>query len=282
MAILSDTFLLTIITIVISTLIIAFIKRIHIDRCLKGFENDYAIIYMKNGDTYEGKLGTANTGLEVLFDVETPSDSSKMSYIIYKEEYVNVLYIARDHKKMNARNKKQRVRELKKAYHPKLFRRILRRISNFFKILKDALMEIFTQLSGKIKTGAANYAGQEKYALKVNKELVNIMDTSYNPILEKYIGNLVAADIKNAADTQSLVGILKDYSSQYIELWDVRLKIEDDEMLCDMLLPTSSSRVRNIAEVLDKFTLSSIDFHVKAYDKYFKNLNRPNKGKKNN
>ena len=66
-AVFEDTFLLTIILIVVSTLIIAFIKKVHIDKSLKGFRDDYVHTVMHDKTVISGKLDVKNTGIELLF-----------------------------------------------------------------------------------------------------------------------------------------------------------------------------------------------------------------------
>lgn len=282
MSFFEDTFLLTILIIVLSTFVIAFIRRIHVDRCLKEFRNDYVVITLKDGRILEGKLDTANTGIELIFPVHDANLSNGMSYIMYKDEYPQIQLISRYHDQMDPRNAKSRSRALQRAYHPGIFQRTRRHISNFFKTLKDAMMEIFTQLSGKIKSGGTGmYAGQEKYAQKVNQELVDMMDSSYNPLLEKYIGNYVIAESIQGSEPIQYRGILKDYTAHYIELWNVEMPTDNDEIsLCDILLPVHSGKIRHVGERVDKFNLKNMNYSIQQYTSHFRRQNRRRNRKK--
>ncbi len=277
-AILQDTFLLTIIIIVASTLIIATIRRVHIDRCLKGYEDDMVRIFLHDGTKIAGKLDAASTGLELLYQINDADETNgQMSYILYKEEYSKIALLVRYYGDMNDKNLKRRNRAMIRAYHPGPWQRFMRHIGNFFKTIKDAIMEIFTQLSGKLKsvgdTGAV-YAGQEKYAKQLNKELVDIMDSEYNPILEKYIGNVVVVDAKMGDKIQKLTGVLKDYTSQYIEIWDVDLPMDNDHRRCDILVPTAFGRVRHVGEMVEQFNLMDLSFDIRRYKKTVRSLTR--------
>ena len=284
-AIFEDTFLLTIILIVLSTLIIAFIKRVHIDKSLKGFRDDFVNVIRHDKSMLRGKLDVKNTGMELLYKMDgDESDHSELSYIIYKAEYPTVAYIARYAKDMNAKNAKRRQKAMKRAYHPNIFRKIGRGINNFFRTIKDALMDIFTQLSGKITSMSGNTAVTQSssYTTKINQEIVNTMDTSYDPILEKYIGNVVVAEVKQGEELFKVTGVLKEYTAKYYELWDVDLPGDNDTERCDILLPTATSRVRHVGEQVPKFNLKELSFDVKGYDRHLKKLTSRKTLKKRN
>lgn len=285
-AIFEDTFLLTIILIVLSTLIIAFIKRVHIDKSLKGFKDDFVNVFMHDKQISAGKLDVANTGIELIY--KTSKDNivdNELSYIIYKTEYTKIALIARYAKDMNERNKHRRVRAMKKAYHPNLLRKILRGINNFFRTLKDALMDIFTQISGKFTTlneGNAAVGQSTTYTKKINQELINTMDSSYDPILEKYIGNVVIAEVTYGDALFKVTGVLKDYSSKYYELWDVDLSVDDLNERCDVLIPVATSKIRHVGEQVERFNLMDMNFDIRNYNRYIKSLTSRKTLKKRN
>ncbi|MCK5129827.1 MAG: hypothetical protein KAQ68_08250 [Clostridiales bacterium] len=285
-AIFEDTFLLTIVLIVASTLIIAFIRRVHIDKSLKGFKDDYVNIFMHDKTESIGKLNVANTGIELLYRVtDTQKHTKEMSYIIYKAEYKNIAFIARYAKDMNQKNQKQRATKMKRAYHPNLLRRLGRSINNFFRTIKDAMMDIFTQLSGKLTTisgGSAAVNQSTAYSKKVNQELVGTLDASYDPILEKYIGNVVVAEVTYADEVIKVTGVLKEYTSKYYELWDVDLSTDDFDARCDVLLPVSTCKVRHVGELVEKFNVMDMSFDIKKYNRHLKSLTSRRTRKKRN
>ena len=285
-AIFEDTFLLTIILIVISTLIIAFIKRVHIDKSLKGFKDNFVHVFMMDKSELSGKLDVANTGMELLYKItDSKKVSNEMSYIIYKAEYTNIALLARYAKDMNDKNSRRRKKQMKRAYHPNIPRRIGRGINNFFRTLKDAMMDIFSQLSGKFTTlSGANTAVTQSsvYTAKVNQELVNSMDSSYDPILEKYIGNVVVAEAKYGDEQFKVTGVLKDYTAKYYELWDADLSIDGTVDRCDVLLPTATCKIRHVGEQVERFNLMDMSFDIKKYDRYIKSLTSRRTLKKRN
>jgi hypothetical protein len=271
-----DTFLFTIVLIVLSTLIIAFIKRVHIDRLLKGFRDDFVNVFLQDKSIYAGKFDVANTGMEVVYKMEEKlSTLGELSYIIYKSEYNNIAFIVRYEKDMGSKNKNARHKQMKRAYHPTIIRKAGRGINNFFRTLKDALMDIFTQLSGKMATineGNTAVTQSTVYTKKINQELVNTMDSSYDSILEKYIGNVVVAETKYDNKDLKITGVLKDYSSKYYEIWDVDLSIDGKGERCDVLLPTATSKIRHVGEQVEKFNLMDLNFDIRKYNRYLRGL----------
>jgi len=120
-AIFDSSFLITVALIVISTLVIAFIKHLKKDKCIKSFKSDMITVYFNDGKNIKGRLDVENTGSE--FIIEHPDDEIKRSYILYKEEYPNVRFFVRYHNDLDERRTKERLRVLKKTYHPNIFRR---------------------------------------------------------------------------------------------------------------------------------------------------------------
>lgn len=264
-----DTFLLTILIIVLTTLLASYIRRISKDKCLKSFEGYYVTVELADGKTYTGKLEVENTGLEIIYRESAEEDGvQKMSHIFYKDELPLITAILRYHDQLTGKNSRKRQATLKKTYHPNLFRRICRKISNLVKLIKDSLIEIITILSGKFKTTYPNslLSGNEKYTNKLNQEMINTIDASYEPLLEKYIGHIVVAQLKNSDENVFLTGILKDYTQNFIELLEVSYT---DSQTCDMVLPRRICSIRGLSESYKNYSIFSFDFDIKNYKKFF-------------
>jgi hypothetical protein len=186
---------------------------------------------------------------------------------------------------MNEKNHTRRARTMKKAYHPSFMRRLGRSINNFFRTIKDAMMDIFTQLSGKLTSISGENSMVNKstsYTKKINQELVSAMDSSYDPILEKYIGNVVVAEVTYDDSLIKMTGVLKDYTAKYYEIWDVDLSVDDTEERCDVLLPAATCKIRHTGEMVEKFNLMDMTFDIKKYNKYLKSLtSRKTRNKRN-
>ena len=268
-ALFDSSFLITVALIVFSTLLIAFIKHMKKDKCIKSFKSDVVTVYFNDGKNIMGRLDVENTGSELI--IEHPDDGIKRSYILYKEEYLNVRFFVRYHNDLDDRRKKERLKVIKKTYHPNIFRRIGRVINIFFKIINDSMMEIFTALSGKLKTSSSSYTTSEKYVTNISKEGVASMDTTYEPLLEKYIGNKVVCQHSHNGKIYEIRGILKDYTGRYMELLDVDFAAEGLKISkADLVLPRKTNKVRNLGEdAIKLFTLPET-FNLNWYKKSVK------------
>ena len=133
------------------------------------------------------------------------------------------------------------------------------------------MMEIFTALSGRIKTTNASYASNEKYVANVNKEVVSSVDDTYNPLLEKYIGNLILCTHTYNNKEYAVHGILKEYTGEYLELLDAELKADDISItMADLVLPRTANKVRSLGEeAVPKFSLPKA-FNLNLYKKKLK------------
>lgn len=264
-----DTFLLTILIIIVTTLLASYIRRITKDKCLKSFEGYMVTIELADDKFYTGKLDVENTGLEVIYRESAEEEGVlKMSHILYKEEYPLITAILRYHDQLTGKNRKKRQTTLKKTYHPNFFRRVCRKLLNLVKLIKDSLLEIATTLSGRLKSTNPNsfLASNEKYTNKLNQEVVNTIDASYDPLLEKYIGHTVVAQIKHPDKTSFLTGILKDYTQNFVELLEV---VYNDGRTCDMVLPRRICSIKGLSENYKNYSIFSFDFDIKNYKKFF-------------
>jgi small nuclear ribonucleoprotein (snRNP)-like protein len=268
-----DTFGFTILIIVLTTLIASYIRRITRDKCLKSFEGYVVTLELADGAAYSGKLEVESTGMEVIYRESIVDDGIlKMSHIVYKDEYKVLNAILRYDDELTEKGRKRRMAALKRTYHPNLFRRIKRKTINFFKLIKDSLMEIMNTLSGKLKSANPDniLAGNEKYTNRINQEMVNTIDASYDPLMEKYIGNIIIVEIKQGAESRKLTGILKEYTQNYIELLEV---MYTEGRLCDAVLPRRICSVRGLSESQKDYSIFCLDFDIKKYKKYFSRIN---------
>ncbi len=262
-------FLITVAFIVISTLFLAFIKHIKKDKCIKSFKSDVVTVYFNTGESIKGRLDVENTGSE--FIIDTTVKNEKSSYILYKEEYPNVRFFVRYHKDLDSKRKRDRVKVIKKTYHPNIFRKMGRGINIFFKIIRDSLTEVFSALSGRLKTASTSYATSETYMKKVNTEAVSSIDATHNPLLEKYIGNKVVIDHIFNSKEYEIVGILKDYTGEYLEILDADFVSEEITLQnADLILPRSNNKVRHLGENAIKPFKFPDTFDLDIYKRHIK------------
>jgi len=203
------------------------------------------------------------TSSDLIADIEAgkglaSEKSGKLySYILYKTEFARIAALIRYHKNLSEKDKIRRKSDIEKTYHPSRARRIKRRLMNMLKMLKDSMMEIFGVLTGHISKQNVSQKitpTEINQTTRVQKELVNTIDAAYDPLLEKYIGNLVILEFNLNNTPVVLRGILKEYTSEFIELLDIVIKTERDdaEASADIIVPRKLATIRGVGEIAEK------------------------------
>ncbi|MHC4946280.1 MAG: hypothetical protein ACYTG7_24975, partial [Planctomycetota bacterium] len=198
------------------------------DRCLKHFEGFPITLECKDGRRYRGNLDAENNGLEIFYHDEERegADSPRESFLLYQGEYAQLQALVSYPELLNERQQNWRKRAIKHAYAPGLFRRLRRRIRNFYAAIKDALSEAFMLILGRMKTvgpQAEVLSSQEKHVNKMGLEVVGaVAAASFDPILERQIGKRVLAEVVGSNNQKQYhEGFLREYSKDFIELQDV-------------------------------------------------------------
>ncbi len=189
-----DPFFITIIFIALAAIVAAFIRRTALNKCLKDFADFVVTLEIASGQTVLGKLRLENTGLELVYQEKhtNPAGHTEASQILYKHEYPTIQALIRFHDDLTEQGKELRENQLKRTYHPGPLQRLARKIKNVFKTIRDSIVEILNLLISHAKKAspvAATMTGQDKYVSQMKKELVGSVGTSYEPLLERYIGH---------------------------------------------------------------------------------------------
>jgi len=251
-------FTITVVFIVLSTVVAAFVRGRCRDKCLKDFEDDTVTFQAQGGKEVRGRLRVENTGLEFIYKT-THKDSDghdENSFILYKNEFSGITALIRFHGELSEANRKQRDKELRRTYHPTILRRLKRKILNVFKTIKDSVMEVVNLLISQAKKtspAGAMLSSQDKYVSRMKQELISSPGTSYEPLIERYIGHKVVMDMNKADKTFEYCGVLKDYTAEFIEIMDVDYKIKEDQAprKADLIVPRKYGIIRHLAEHLE-------------------------------
>jgi hypothetical protein len=246
---------ITIIFIVLAAVMGAFIRRICKDKCLKDFSRNMVTLQETSDKVVWGKLRVENTGLEFIYPEKHKDKDGhdETSYILYKYEYPNIAALIRFHDELNERNREERQKELKKTYHPTLLRRTKRKIKNIFKTVRDSVMEIVNLLISQAKKtmpAGKMLTSQDKYVTQMKQELVGSVGTSFEPLLERYIGHKVVLDVVKSDKSFEYCGVLKEYTAEFVEIMDVNYKIKEDQPArkADLIVPRKLGVVRHLGE----------------------------------
>ncbi|NLC69156.1 MAG: hypothetical protein GX754_10355 [Clostridiaceae bacterium] len=202
-------------------------------------------------------LSDLAAGIEAGKGLSSKKPGKLYSYILYKTEFARIAALIRYHKNLSDKDKIARKVDIERTYHPSRPRRIKRRFMNMLKMLKDSLMEIFSTITGHLSKQNISQkitAAEIGQTTKVQKEIINTIDAAYDPLLEKYIGNHVIVEF-NLNDTPVVLkGILKEYTSEFIELLDILIKTEldDAETPADIIIPRKLAIIRGVGEKSEK------------------------------
>ncbi len=250
-----DAFAITVIFIVLSTLIAALIRGRKRDKCLKDFSDNMVTIYKTNGNAISGKLRVENTGMELTFNrsLEDSHGPQKTSYILYKYEFPNIQTLIRYHAHLSEQNKRQRQEQLQKTYHPTATRRFQRKIQNLFKTIRDSIAEVVNLLISRAKkttTVGTTLTSQDKYVAQMKSELMGSVGTSFEPLLERYIGHKVVLELIKGDKLVEYSGVLKDYTADFLEIMDVDYEepAQASAKKADLVVLRKYGLIRNLAE----------------------------------
>jgi hypothetical protein len=250
-----DTFAITIVFIVLTTFVAAFIKKRSRDKCLKDFSENLVTLEETGGKIIWGKLSVENTGLELIYPTKHKDKKGhdETSYILYKYEYPNIQALIRYHDELSESNKKEREKELKGTYHPTLLRRFKRKIQNVFKTVRDSVMEVVNLLISQAKKGTpagAVLTTQDKHVSRIKQELIGSAGTSFEPLLERHIGHRVVLELNKGDKIFEYPGVLKDYTAEFVEVMDVNYQVKEDQPVrkADLVVLRKYGVIRHLGE----------------------------------
>lgn len=208
-----------------------------------------------SGKTTKGKLRVEHTGMELTYLTKHKDKNGhdEASYILYKYEYPNIQTLIRYHDELSERSKKEREKELKRTYRPTLLRRLRRKIGNVFKTIRDSVMEVVNLLishAKKTTPAGAMLTSQDKYVSRIKQELAGAAGTSFEPLLERYIGSKVVLELLKGDKMLKYPVVLKDYTAEFIEVMDVEYRIKEDQKTrkADLVIPRKYGIIRHLGE----------------------------------
>jgi len=134
-----------------------------------------------------------------------------------------------------------------------LLRRMKRKTLNVFRTLRDSVMEVVNLLISQAKKATpagAVLSSQDKYVSQMKQELLSSAGTSYEPLLEKYIGHRVVLELLKGDKVIEYWGVLKDYTAEFIEVMDVNYQLKENEPAkkADLVVLRKYGVIRHLGE----------------------------------
>ncbi len=215
------TFAFSIITVTVITVFSTVMATLKKDKLLKSLAGHLVTIELKgsqpdsDGERHRGRLRVESEGLEVV-EEQVNSSNEKVSYLLREDEQKNIHAIIRYHDFLTDIEKEEREREVNRVYHPSIGVRLRRKIRNVVNEMKRVATEAFSLVFGKVREQFGKYA---KELEEKGAEAVTFATTAtYDALIDKLIGTRVVVRVK---DNLEYVGVLKDYTSQFIQLLNV-------------------------------------------------------------
>jgi small nuclear ribonucleoprotein (snRNP)-like protein len=219
------TFIFSIITVTVITVFSTVMTMLKKDKLLKTLAGHLVTIELKgsqpgsDGERHRGRLRVESEGLEVV-EEQVNSSNEKVSYLIRDDEQSKIHAIIRYHDFLTDIEKEEREQEIERVYHPSIGMRLRRRIRNIVNQMKRVATEAFSLIFGKVR---------EQFGDKYSKELEKagteavtyVTEATYDALIDKLIGTRIVVRVK---DNLEYVGVLKDYTSQFIQLLNVDYK----------------------------------------------------------
>lgn len=245
-----DPFSISILIISTTGILGAFLKGKHKDRCLKHFQNLSAyVIRTKHKDLW-GDINIESNCIEIIFKEDyivsiNNVDYNKRNFIIYKDEFDTIDKIIHFLDINQEADQVKRKALLKSLVRPNIFKRIWRKTLIFFNIVKDALLEVAGTVMKKTKLSDSN---KDKLIGSFKDNSLNSYSgASHQPVWEKYIGKQVILEQIIGESKKEYIGILKEYSSSYILLFNVEIDQNGVLRKGDVIFPRFNSIIRHFS-----------------------------------
>lgn len=225
---LDDAFWLTILLVFLITVVGAILRRMRRDRCLRLFDDDHVTFLPETRPIAWGDLDVASSGIEIRFDAEsrdTLRRFSKTSALIFEDELAELVALTRSVRGLTEAEQRKRRRQIRVRVQPSLWRRIVRVIRNFINMIADAIARAMGMLIGRFTRGGATQAAvqsQQGEIVGVGQTVVSIVGNSYEPLLERHIGQPVVLELAATRATPpaliELPGFLMEYSERFLAI----------------------------------------------------------------
>ena len=219
-----STFLITMLIILVGVMVGGFLNGQRKDRSLAAFEGYDVTLEKLDGRLVWGKMKLETTGIELQYAADVQDEQHiETSYVLYRDEFPQIQAIYRYCDEMNTAQWEQREREMESTFHPGFWQRFRRRGRNFMNLASESLSQAIGIIVGQVRPRAGRYItdASASYLGDLGKNIVGYVGTKYDPLLERYVGTQVVVEVTEDNTVYEHVGILKDYTADFIVILDV-------------------------------------------------------------
>jgi hypothetical protein len=207
------------------TLIGAYLRSIIRDRCLKCFVGFCVTLELTDGKIVWGTMRLEPTGMELLYsDAVQDEKHIEASYVLYGSEYAKIHAIYRYADALSLEERARRDRSVHRAFHPSPFRRLGRGLRNFLSTATASLNEVLNVVLGRVQKSGGRYITDKDGASisKLSGQVLGEVGSVHDPMLESLVGERVVVESLEDNVVHEHVGILQDYSADFLLLLDVQ------------------------------------------------------------
>ncbi|HSJ52623.1 MAG TPA: hypothetical protein VLC52_02665 [Anaerolineae bacterium] len=219
-----STLILTALLLLGGALVSGYLRGRARDRVLRDFAGYHVTLERTDGRLVWGEMALHTTGMELIYRSDVQDEHHvETSYIVYRDEYPKIQAIYRYCDQMQGPEWEQRQRELERSFHPGFWHRLARRLRNVGSLVIDSLGQAIGILVGQVQSRSRHgitSTGEEYYA-QLGRSIVGYVGTSYDPLLERYVGTRVVVEVTEGDVVYEHVGVLKDYTADFFEILDV-------------------------------------------------------------
>jgi len=226
---LDPTLILTLVVVILTALLGAYVNGRRRDRCLAHFEADHVNIELLGGQQIWGHLHVEPTGVELIYtrDHRDQQEHIETTYLLYKDEFPQIQAVYRYCDEMDANELQKRRAMIDRVFHPRPGMRLRRRLRNFISLASDSLSQAIGVIVGSSKAQGSRLITEESqdYFTNLGSNLIGYAGTDYDPLLERYVGVKVVVELREGDTVYEHVGILCDYTADFLEILDVHFPI---------------------------------------------------------
>ncbi|MBN1658983.1 MAG: hypothetical protein JXA93_11300 [Anaerolineae bacterium] len=205
-------------------LLSGFLKARARDRCLGHFAGYHVTLERTDGRLVWGEMTLYPNALEMVYRSDVQDEHHvETSYVLYKDEFPRIQAIYRYCDEMGSEQWEKREQDLRASFHPGLGRRLRRRARNVANLALESASQAIGILVGQVQSSSSRgiTSSGEDYLNALSQNLVGYVGTSYDPLLERYVGTRVVVEVTEGEVVYEHVGILKDYTAEFLEILDV-------------------------------------------------------------
>lgn len=218
------SFILTLLVILVATLVGSYLRSARRDQALKDFDGFNVTVEKKNNQIIWGEMSVYSSGFELIYQSDVQDDHHlETSYILYKNEFEEIQAIYRYTKDLDDERRRTRAKAMEQAFHPSVFRRFRRSFQNFMSTATDSLSEVLGLVIGRARRPTKTIITEtsQTYLTGIGKDIIGYVGTNYDPLLEHYVGTRVVVEVVEDDAVHEHVGVLKEYSADFLEILDV-------------------------------------------------------------